>query len=48
MGYTAREVMECRFLTIQPNMTIQEAVRVFQQATEATGQRVFGLMVTER
>jgi CBS domain-containing protein len=46
MGYTARDVMECRFLTIQPNMTIQEAVRVFQQATEATGQRVFGLMVT--
>jgi CBS domain-containing protein len=46
MGYTARDVMERRFLTIKPEMTIQEAVLVFRRATEATGQRVFGLMVT--
>jgi CBS domain-containing protein len=47
MGYTARDVMEPRFLTLHPHMTIQEAVAVFYQATEATGQRVFGLMVTD-
>lgn len=47
MEYTAREVMERRFLTINQEMTIQEAVAVFRQATEATGQRVFGLMVTD-
>ena len=47
MGYTAKDVMERRFLTIHPEMTIREAVEVFRQATAATGQRVFGLMVTD-
>jgi CBS domain-containing protein len=47
MGYTAKDVMERRFLTINPEMTIREAVEVFRQATEVTGQRVFGLMVTD-
>jgi CBS domain-containing protein len=47
MGYTAKDVMESRFLTIHPEMTIREAVEVFRQATAATGQRVFGLMVTD-
>jgi CBS domain-containing protein len=47
MGYTAIDVMERRFLTVNPGMTIREAVAVFRQATEATGQRVFGLMVTD-
>ena len=47
MGYTAKDVMERRFLTVNSEMTIREAVEVFRQATEATGQRVFGLMVTD-
>ncbi len=47
MGYTAKDVMESRFLTIHAEMTIREAVEVFRQATAATGQRVFGLMVTD-
>jgi CBS domain-containing protein len=47
MGYTAKDVMEPRFLTINPEMTIGEAVEVFRQATAVTGQRVFGLMVTD-
>lgn len=47
MGDTAREVMERRFLTIQPEMTIREAVQVFRQAGEATGRRVFGLLVVD-
>ncbi len=47
MGDTAKDVMEPRFLTVNQDMTIQEAVGVFQQAAAATGQRVFGLMVTD-
>jgi CBS domain-containing protein len=47
MGDTARDVMEQRFLTVKAEMTIQEAVKVFHQAAEATGQRVFGLMVMD-
>jgi CBS domain-containing protein len=47
MGYTAKDVMEPRFLTINPEMTIGEALEVFRQATAVTGQRVFGLMVTD-
>jgi CBS domain-containing protein len=47
MGNTAKDVMERRFLTVNAEMTIREAVEVFRQATEATGQRVFGLMVTD-
>jgi CBS domain-containing protein len=47
MGYTAKDVMERRFLTVNSEMTIKEAVEVFRQATKATGQRVFGLMVTD-
>ncbi len=47
MGNTAKDVMERRFLTVNAEMTIREAVGVFRQATEATGQRVFGLMVTD-
>jgi CBS domain-containing protein len=43
----AKDVMEPRFLTINPEMTIGEAVEVFRQATAVTGQRVFGLMVTD-
>ena len=46
MGYTARDVMECNFLTLKPDVTVGQAVEVFRQATAATGQRVFGLMVT--
>jgi CBS domain-containing protein len=46
MEYTARDVMERNFLTLKPDMTIGQAVEVFRQASAATGQRVFGLMVT--
>jgi CBS domain-containing protein len=47
MGNTAKDVMERHFLTVNSEMTIREAVEVFRQAAEATGQRVFGLMVTD-
>jgi CBS domain-containing protein len=47
MGNTARDVMESRFLTLAPDMTIREAVAVFRQAGEITGRRVFGLIVVD-
>jgi CBS domain-containing protein len=47
MGDTAKDVMERRFLTISPEMTIREAVGIFRQAAAVTGQRVFGLMVQD-
>lgn len=47
MGNTARDIMERTFLTVQPDMTIGEAMTVFRRASEATGRRVFGLMVTD-
>ncbi|OGP71271.1 MAG: signal transduction protein [Deltaproteobacteria bacterium RBG_13_58_19] len=47
MGDTARDVMTTRFFTLGPEATIAQAVRVFRQASQETGQRVFGLMVTE-
>ncbi|MBM4287185.1 MAG: CBS domain-containing protein [Deltaproteobacteria bacterium] len=47
MGEFAKDVMEPRFLTVTPEQTITAAVQVFRQAAEATGERVFGLMVTD-
>ena len=47
MGNTARDIMDRTFLTVQPDMTIGEAMTVFRRASEATGRRVFGLMVTD-
>jgi CBS domain-containing protein len=46
MGYTAKDVMDRHFVTVSPQMTIREAGEFFRQAERATGQRVFGLMVT--
>lgn len=47
MGDTARDIMDRAFLTVKPDMTIREAVTIFRRASEATGRRVFGLMVTD-
>ncbi|MGQ9920809.1 MAG: CBS domain-containing protein [Desulfobacca sp.] len=47
MNITAKDIMERSFLTVQPDMTIGEAMTVFRRASEATGRRVFGLMVTD-
>ncbi len=46
MKDTARDIMERKFLTLQPDMTIFEAVQVLQQASALTGRQVFGLMVS--
>jgi CBS domain-containing protein len=47
MGLTARDMMETRFFTLTPSMPVREALQVFKRAREASGQTVFGLLVTE-
>ncbi len=47
MAETAREVMETKFYTVRPDMTIATAMAVFQQAAAATGRPVFGLLVLD-
>jgi CBS domain-containing protein len=46
MDVTARDVMDPRFFTLSPQMTIAEAIRVFQTAGEEQKQVVFGMVVT--
>ena len=47
MDLTAREVMATDYSTLSPQMTIGEAVRVFQKAGEEHHQIVFGMVVTD-
>jgi CBS domain-containing protein len=47
MDITAREVMDTRYSTLSPRMTIGEAFRVFQKAGEERQQTVFGMVVTD-
>ena len=47
MDITAREVMDTRYSTLSPRMTIGEAFGVFQKAGEERQQTVFGMVVTD-
>jgi CBS domain-containing protein len=47
MDITAREVMDTRYSTLSPMMTIGEAFQVFQKAGEEHRQIVFGMVVTD-
>jgi len=47
MKLTARDVMDDCFQTLRPEMSIAEAVRIFQRAGRVSGQKVFGIMVTD-
>jgi len=47
MSLTARDVMDDCFQTLRPEMSIGEAVRIFQRAGRASGAKVFGIMVTD-
>ncbi len=47
MSLTARDVMDDCFQTLRPEMSIDEAVRIFQRAGRVAAQKVFGLMVTD-
>ncbi len=42
----AREIMSETFHTLKPDMTIGEAVEVFETASNAEGRKMFGMMVT--
>jgi CBS domain-containing protein len=47
MDLSAREVMATSYPTLSPQMTIGEAIRVFQAAGEEYRQIVFGMVVTD-
>jgi CBS domain-containing protein len=47
MDITAREVMDTRYSTLSPRMTIGEAFRLFQKAGAELQQTVFGMVVTD-
>ncbi len=47
MRDTARQVMETRFFTLTAHHTLAHAARAFAEASEATGSRVFGMMVVD-
>jgi len=47
MGLRARDVMETRFCTLNPRMTVAEAVKAFKRESEEQKQRVYGMMVTD-
>jgi CBS domain-containing protein len=47
MGEMARDVMDARFHTLGPRMTVAEAVKIFQRASEESGRRVFGMLVVD-
>ena len=47
MSLTARDVMDDCFQTLRPEMSIAEAVRIFERAGRVAGAKVFGLMVTD-
>ena len=47
MDITTREVMDTRYSTLSPRMTIGEAFRVFQAAGKEHQQTVFGMVVTD-
>jgi CBS domain-containing protein len=43
----ATDVMTTRFMTLNPDNTITEAVKRFEAASQEQGKNVFGLMVTD-
>jgi CBS domain-containing protein len=47
MSFTARDVMDDCFQTLRPEMSIAEAVQIFRRAGRVSGQKVFGIMVTD-
>ncbi len=47
MILTARDVMDDCFQTLRPDMSISEAVKVFERAGRRAGQKVFGIMVKD-
>jgi CBS domain-containing protein len=47
MQLTARDVMTTRVHTLKPEQTVADAVRIFREASEEEGRKVFGMIVTD-
>jgi CBS domain-containing protein len=47
MSEMARDVMDTRFHTLKPQMTVAETVHLFERASEESGRRVFGMLVVD-
>ncbi|MDI6853763.1 MAG: CBS domain-containing protein [Deltaproteobacteria bacterium] len=47
MGLTARDVMDTRFFTLRPEISVGDAVHIFKRASQELQQTVFGLMVVD-
>ena len=46
MTVTARDVMDTVFFTLRPDMSVDEAVKIFKLASEEQKSKSFGLLVT--
>ena len=46
MKITARDIMTTRFHTLTPETPVNEAVKLFKQASQEEGRKIFGIMVT--
>jgi len=47
MKATAKHVMDTKFHTLRPQMSIGEAVKIFREAGEKEQRKIFGMMVTD-
>lgn len=47
MKITARDIMTTRFHTLTPETPVNEAVKLFKQANQEEGRKIFGMMVTD-
>jgi len=47
MSEMARDVMDTRLHTLNPRMTVAEAVHIFERASAESGRQVFGILVVD-
>jgi len=47
MKIEARDIMTTRFHTLTPETPVNEAVKLFKQANQEEGRKIFGMMVTD-
>ncbi|MBW1643926.1 MAG: CBS domain-containing protein [Deltaproteobacteria bacterium] len=47
MKITAGDIMTTRFHTLTPQTPVNDAVKLFKQANEEEGRKIFGMMVID-
>ena len=47
MKLTAGDIMTTKFHTLAPQTPLNEAVKLFKQASKEEGRKIFGMMVTD-